>query len=81
MSRATRTVALTLVAVLGIYYIVTAGILLSGRHDWHDQAYIANVAVPTSLECEEDETIFWVGVDTLGCVHAGLVHEHEGGGE
>ena len=22
------------------------------------------------IHCEEDETIFWVGVDTLGCVHA-----------
>ncbi len=30
---------------------------------------IANVTVPSGLHCAEDDTIFWVGIDTLGCVH------------
>ena len=29
----------------------------------------------TGVHCEEDETIFWVGVDTLGCVHADTFKE------
>ena len=31
---------------------------------------IAGTKVPISLSCQEDETIFWTGIDTLGCVHA-----------
>lgn len=30
---------------------------------------IGGTAVPNNLECQEDEVIGFVGVDTLGCVH------------
>jgi len=36
---------------------------------------IAGTAVPYGLACQEDETVFWVGVDALGCVHADAVVE------
>lgn len=34
-----------------------------------DGAEIGGTYVP-AVHCQEDEAIFWVGVDELGCVHA-----------
>ncbi len=33
-----------------------------------DTATIGGTSVP-ALECQEDEVISWVGIDTLDCVH------------
>jgi hypothetical protein len=30
---------------------------------------IGGTPVPDGLDCEEDEVIFFTGVDTIGCVH------------
>ena len=40
------------------------------------RAQIANTDVPDGLRCAEDSTIFWTGIDTLGCVHIDSIQHH-----
>ncbi len=50
--------------------VVLAAMLIAVIANRYDPPSIANVDVPSGLHCQEDETIFWTDVDTLGCVHA-----------
>ena len=57
--------------------IVFMGGLIAGTQFGNERHAAEIAGTPAiGLHCAEDETIFWVGVDTLGCVHAGLVHDH-----
>ncbi len=35
----------------------------------YDGPIIGGTLVQSGLDCEEDEAIWWLGVDLLGCVH------------
>ena len=52
-------------AILAIVVLVSA--TLAWGHS--EQSTIGGTSVP-ALNCEEDEAIWWVGIDTLACVHA-----------
>ena len=39
-----------------------------------DVASIGGTPVRETTRCEEDETIWWIGVDLLGCVHVDEVN-------
>lgn len=61
-------------ALLGIIILVITmhGLLLSSSlnniEDAMSTAEIAGTRVP-AVSCQEDEAIWWIGPDTLGCVH------------
>ncbi len=72
--------------IVSLLVVVTfaVGLMLGGRITDNvrmtSSTYIQEVPtiggsrVPT-VHCQEDETIFWLGVDTLGCVHAEAVNK------
>ncbi|MEE8361710.1 MAG: hypothetical protein V3R71_06110 [Gemmatimonadales bacterium] len=35
----------------------------------YDGPIVGGTLVQSGLDCEEDEAIWWLGVDSLGCVH------------
>ncbi len=35
----------------------------------YDGPTIGGTLVQSGLDCEEDEVIWWLGIDVLGCVH------------
>lgn len=51
------TVALTLIGILGLL-----------QYTDHD-AKIGGIEVRDTIICEEDEVIWWTGIDKLGCIH------------
>ncbi len=54
---------------VGLAVIITiCYVALSSQLDGLDQATIGGTNVPT-VQCAEDEVIWWTGTDTLGCVH------------
>ena len=57
-----RTIAFLMI---GMFVVV---LLLQSDPDT-EVASIAGTPV-TALHCQEDEAIFWTGIDTLGCVNA-----------
>lgn len=61
---------LTLVIMTGVIAFNQSTII-----DKLDYATVGGTEVPRSLECEEDEVIGWLGVDTLGCVHVEEIGE------
>lgn len=56
-----------LLALFACTILFVSGMLL-GAVLQGDAATIGGTSVP-HLECQEDEVISWVGIDTLDCVH------------
>lgn len=68
--KAAETTVLTWIATVFLLATSTIVILLSIQRisDRLDTAEIAGTRVPP-VSCQEDEAIWWIGVDQLGCVH------------
>ena len=56
-------------AVLAIAIFATATV----AYGHATSSTIGGTTVP-ELHCQEDETIWWVGIDTLACVHADTIN-------
>lgn len=67
-----KTLAAALSAILGVIAF-GSGLLAGGQIASQNTATIGGTRVPT-VHCQEDETIFWTGVDTLDCVHIEAVN-------
>ena len=56
-----------IVFILGLAVGLLIAVMVAG---WAgDTASIGGTPVRETTRCEEDETIYWIGVDLLGCVH------------
>ena len=69
MTWGTKALAATIIVLFGALGGATAQ-----RAVTPETSDIAGTPI-VGVHCEEDETIFWVGVDTLGCVHADTFEE------
>ena len=63
-----KTIAAGLASILFVV-IFTVGMLAGNQISSQNTATIGGTRVPTTLDCPEDHTIFWTGIDTLDCVH------------
>lgn len=62
-----KTIAAGLASIL-IVVTFTVGMLAGNQISSQNTATIGGTRVPI-VHCQEDETIWWVGIDTLDCVH------------
>ena len=51
--------------------VISFGMFIGGWNvgTWHETSTVGGTVVPAGLDCEEDEVIWWTGIDTLSCVH------------